>query len=748
MKVMNPMAAALALSILPLISFSESLTPDQALQRLASSKHNRVAALASASLTLAASPEMLYVFSSEDGEYVIASADDCGPAMLGFGADFDADNVPAAMAELFERYAREIEWLSQNPQKATALANDYATVDPLVTTKWNQSSPYNDLCPMDGASRSVTGCVATAMAQVVNYHKWPASTGQGTHSYTWNGSTLAFDYSSTAFDWANMSDSYGASSTQKSKTAVATLMKACGYGVNMEYSSKESGAPSHRIPAALVDNFGYDKGAAYLMREYFSTSEWNDLIHAELEAGRPVLYAGSNSGGGHQFVCDGYRGNGYFHINWGWGGTSDGYFLLSALDPYSQGIGGSSSGYNNGQDMVIGVRPPVADSEVFLPFYSNGYFEWDTYYNGFCFGKNPNGGYYGYFNYSPNAFSYQAAIKLEDEAGNAYYSYPSTETLAGCNEDGSVNGSVLIRPIYPDFPAGQYKASPVARLVGDKRWQPIRIPASEVQYALVRKGQNGAITYDGSDPELTHLPLNISNIQQLSDWFTGQEARFSLQVKNSSSTAETVKTDFLFKDAASDQVYTMGTWTIEYAANESRTRTFRTSSLNIPEGEYIVRAIDKSCMAYISDSYRIFVGVRPTLIQIQQSAANIEVGESTTLSAAVLPADTPFKTVRWTSSDESIATVDAQGNVTGVGQGTAQITAISQNDLEATLAVNVAASSGIEDVTLDHNSPVDVYSINGLKLQENVAIQESTTGLAPGVYILRQNGRAVKILIQ
>ncbi len=192
------------------------------------------------------------------------------------------------------------------------------------------------------------------MAQVMYYWKYPEK-GTGTVTARVNDiQTAPIDLSTITFDWDNMTDTYDQSSTPAQKKAVAALMKACGYSVDMGYTVDESGAQTINLAKALVENFGYNENITFLQRNYFSGQDWNNLVYGELKAGRPVLYSGASITGSHQFVCDGYDGNGYFHINWGWGGMSDGYFLLEALNPGAQGTGGSAGGYNYAQTIKIG----------------------------------------------------------------------------------------------------------------------------------------------------------------------------------------------------------------------------------------------------------------------------------------------------------------------------------------------------------------------------------------------------------
>ena len=319
-----------------------------------------------------------YVYNLAQGGFVIVSADDCVEQVLGYSdsGSFDIATAPENMISMLEDYKQEINYaITHNvigapkvlaaPKEAAA---DRNAVLPLITSKWNQSSPYNDLCPMyNNNRRCVTGCTATATAQIMNYFEWP-KTGKGSASYvcTINGSdvTLSLDFSEITFDWDNMLDVYGTDATDEQNNAVATLMYSVGVGAQMSYGLS-SGASFDNAYRALIGNFDYDKSLKYAERMYYSIDDWNDLVYNEVSNGRPVLYAGYNSSSGHAFVCDGYSKDNFFHINWGWGGSSDGYFKLSALTPSSQGIGGSDSGYNSGQEIVYGFSPNKGTTEAF-----------------------------------------------------------------------------------------------------------------------------------------------------------------------------------------------------------------------------------------------------------------------------------------------------------------------------------------------------------------------------------------------
>ena len=332
----------------------------------------------------------LYVFSlGEQGGFIIVSNDDRTLPILGFSENgiLDMENMSDEQRAWLQGYADEIVWLQQQnygqapsdtlPQipfgtlrQTRGGSHDKETIEPLVTTSWNQRSPYNDLCPEYApGKKAVTGCVATAMAQVMNYHKWPVAETKSIPGYRDGYSVDHLPHEATTFDWGNMLDSYNGSETAEQNIAVAELMLYCGYSVEMNYGPS-SGSYIIKVAPALKNYFDYNSTATYVSRSSYSNDKWEDIIYHELASKRPVLYGGQSTGGGHAFVCDGYRheyATDYFHINWGWGGKSDEYYVLSVLDPYSgQGIGGSSSngGFYFGQEAVIGIQKLTDDGTI------------------------------------------------------------------------------------------------------------------------------------------------------------------------------------------------------------------------------------------------------------------------------------------------------------------------------------------------------------------------------------------------
>ena len=314
----------------------------------------------------------LYVFSTENS-FVLLAADDRVQPILGysFTDKFDLDNMPDNKRAWIQGYSDEIQAAIDCRSVATAevaqqwrdLADNTpnrlsraVVVPPLVQTQWNQGSPYNDLCP----SGTVTGCVATAMAQVMKYYNHP-SHGIGSHSYTWNGQTLSADFQNTNYNWANMINSYayGAGTTAQ-KQAVATLMYHCGVSVEMTYGPS-SGAPSISVVGALINYFHYASDINYQERSSYGDDAWIAMLKTELDAHRPIFYSGryisGETNGGHAFICDGYRDDNYFHFNWGWGGYQDEYYVINMLNPGSGGAGSGSGTYNLDQSAIFNIRP-------------------------------------------------------------------------------------------------------------------------------------------------------------------------------------------------------------------------------------------------------------------------------------------------------------------------------------------------------------------------------------------------------
>lgn len=322
----------------------------------------------------AASAPVFYAFNAADEKgFVLVAAQDCEDNVLGYctSGTFSADNLPSNMRFWIEGMSREMVVAAETGQLTTFNnAIPKAAIEPLCTSTWNQDAPYNNYCPVYSGQRCPTGCLATALAQVMYYHKWPTGQVNSIPGYRTDTKRINRpDLPATTFDWTSMRDNYR--STDTDGDAVAELMNYVGQAVFMDYTPEGSGASEYIIPNAISEYFGYPKSAKRLARSLYTISQWEDIVYNEIACNRPVLYCGyTPNWEGHAFVCDGYDGNGMFHINWGWGGYGDGYFRLAVLNPYNTSSSGAAStddGFSEGQVIVAGIQP-AAGAEIAQPW--------------------------------------------------------------------------------------------------------------------------------------------------------------------------------------------------------------------------------------------------------------------------------------------------------------------------------------------------------------------------------------------
>ena len=304
-----------------------------------------------------------YAFNLEQG-YVIVSGDDEMTELVGYAENgfFDAENVPPQMQLWLDGYAEYVAAVQSGKAKARKILlsdSPSVVVEPLVTTKWNQDAPFNNFAPEytddnNNTQRCATGCAATAMAQIMKFHNWPEQ-GVGHYSYEHQSfGTISSNFSEHVYDWTNMIDRYNNgeySSVQAD--AVALLMKDCGVSLNMNYGPV-SGASIYSYYPAFKNYFRYSSRT--VNRSGCETAEFTKIITDELQEGRPIIYCGTGEDGGHAFVVDGYDTNYFLHVNWGWGGYSDGYFDMNYMDPTGLGIGGGSGAFKWNQGIVL-ARP-------------------------------------------------------------------------------------------------------------------------------------------------------------------------------------------------------------------------------------------------------------------------------------------------------------------------------------------------------------------------------------------------------
>lgn len=429
----------------------------------------------------------MYVFVTKENDgFIIVAADDVSTPILGYSTNngIDLNNaMPSNMKGWLKHYSDEIrvavnanmtadpstaaEWQKLTSSKHVKRASGAKAVEPIIETHWDQIHPYNLKCPSYTSGKSVTGCVATAMAQVMKFWNWPIK-GTGSNSYTNERVSPAQQVSAsfdTTYQWTKMPAGGGyttSSWTSTQKNAVALLMFHCGVSVDMQYSSALSGALQYKASDALKNYFYYGNIATYKQKSSSSETVWKNMLKTELDARRPVIYGGADDEGnnGHSFVCDGYDANDKFHFNWGWSGSGDGYFALDALTPDYLGTGGGDLGdFSYYQDAIIKVAPGIQTQSFTL---TSNSFPVNGTISGTCTFKNASRkdfvGYLGIAAYDAN--NELTAILAREGS-----------TSLGANSTKSLQISNI--PVSP-LTIGSYTAKAVCSIDGTN-WVPIVI---------------------------------------------------------------------------------------------------------------------------------------------------------------------------------------------------------------------------------------------------------------------------------
>ena len=378
-----------------------------------------------------------YIFNvANDGGYVLVSGDDRTIAILGYSksGNIDLNKIPDNLRYWLDSYAAQLKALQEGKLvavKKAATRAERATIAPLVKTTWDQGEPYNLMCPdgngvdwnqegYDTSKRCITGCVATATAQVMNYYKWPSvTTSIPAYNLTIGGySTTLNALPSTTFEWAKMKNSYNYGDESEGEKAVAQLMRYVGQAFMLGYGTNSSGGTWGDVREdIMISCFNYSKNMRRIRRDDYTATQWENMVYDELAQSRPLPYRGaSDDAGGHLFVCDGYDGAGRFHLNWGWGGWLDGHFILSIADPYGgEATGGSVGAFKYGQYTILNFVPasaneeeiPIITSLVDQAYLSVNYNRASTSSN--FTGISVSGSYMAYYNYVP-ATTYQAEV--------------------------------------------------------------------------------------------------------------------------------------------------------------------------------------------------------------------------------------------------------------------------------------------------------------------------------------------------
>lgn len=440
-----------------------------------------------------------YVF-PHDGNcgYTIVSGDDRMPEIVGYSTTdtYSEENMPDGMKHLMQAYEAMATALANGDAKVErclaekeALAADSTYRQPrvaplLADVAWGQSEPYNNLCPMyDGQRRTVTGCVATAMAQLMMYYKYPQTLKSDIPAYQTKSYQLDMPSVSAGerYDWDNMLPQYsGSAYTAEQANAVAKLMYHCGLSAKADHGPSTG---AWCTPYVLVKYWGYDPDVIkHLYREKFSLREWTAILDAELQASRPVYYTGcSTTSGGHAFLCDGADGNGLYHINWGWSGWNNGYFDITVLNSDYSGAESATApadGYNYTCKMIVGIMPDngVADAPLIVtPLLTADENEWVGCDLLTTERADANGTFRlsiaaEFGNYEKTAFDGYAGVGLKDESGIYLPLSTSKIYLGGMGEYGSYYSEPLRFKIDYSFPEGRTRIYQIYSTDGET-WQ-------------------------------------------------------------------------------------------------------------------------------------------------------------------------------------------------------------------------------------------------------------------------------------
>ena len=501
-----------------------------------------------------------YVFNAGDnGGYVIVSGDDRVEPILGYveQGSFDPDKIPDNMRAWLEGYEEEIKYVIDNDlqpsspalRRRSKVINTKHSIPEILTTRWNQGMPYNltieKYYKEDGTqARPATGCIATAWAQVINFHKYPNEIKVEIPAYSKtytlkDGTTKTVTFPKvprgSKIDWEHMKDTYSCNESHQhdaADTAVANLMRYCGQAVKMGYGAS-SGATWHAPD--VVKYFGFDDSGHRVGRDECSIDEWQDLVYNEIAAGYPVPFSGSKISGGHAFVLDGFDGEQLFHVNWGWGGSSNGWFLIGVLNSGdNSGIGAASGsgGYARGQAAIIGLRrPDNIKANTYLTI-SDVAVSGSTARATF---KNETGAS-GRFN---------VGIIRIDEDGN-YALVGNKQTISGIADGTSQSKSFVLAGKLPE---GTYQLSPASKPTTNEDWKPLYNMRDQYIEAVV--DAEGKTTLRLVEPVYN---ISIDTITFPGTRIVGKEQEIVVSFRNNAD--EYYKDVYLFASKSSSKVYT------------------------------------------------------------------------------------------------------------------------------------------------------------------------------------------------
>ena len=605
--------------------------------------------------------------------FVIVSGDDRTNPILGYSDEgaFDANRMPANMRYWLDCYAQQLNVLAEmdDMQAARVLraprrdrVGTHNSIAPLITTKWDQATPYWNELPdfvtdfsvdpetgdtIVATEKPYSGCVATSMSQIMYFYKQPQSIDQEIPSYTFTvaGEQMG-EYATvtmeaqppTTFDWEHMRETYTGAEQEVYTSAVAHLMLYVGCSVKMQYGLSASGAYTDDIPKGFKQ-FGY--GSKIAFRNDYDQESWNDLVYDELAAGRPMIYNGTaGSGGGHSFICDGFEYGDYFHINWGWGGMGNGFFQLSILNPSASGIGGSSSseGYNMKQNIIYNIIPGTAtpegeeeDPEEVEPILTvtniSGPTAWDRdrLSDPFKIYKSKIVKV-SFSDHSETGKKFKEALALYDPEADTYTILPNSETWNYATVTTSANGetkkigdgiasnaSNVIK--FGAGLTGIYRIVPMYQVEGSSEWKPMK--ESDRYYIEVNMTSTTCTpTYH------PNIDLTVTNWSFTGDLKVGSKVQVNATIKNNS---EDRFFDDIYLDFGSQKIDDMSNYTTvvqaEILAGQESVVTFNVSPQSAGTQAVTAKLVEKQ----YGDFYDLSKSGSVTIAESQETEMNLTV---------------------------------------------------------------------------------------------------------------------------
>lgn len=554
-----------------------------------------------------------YIFNDKgDKGFVIVSGEDRLPLLIGYSDEgqIDAKHLPIQLKALLEQYGKRVAEIRQTPDNGAFRSQKVfmhkprVIVKALTKSKWGQREPFNELCPeITDGQQAVTGCVATAVAQVMYYHKWPKK-GQGSHSYTPKryGKKLSSDFSQHTYQWNLMKDEYELKwvpdpnrpnwqikkpvYSQEEGKAIGRLFYDVGVSVDMDFGIGTSGTPVELALTALKDYFDYT--TRFLNQSESQENQFLQTIKQELEAQRPIILSGYGSGGGHAWVIDGYDENDYLHCNWGWTGSSDGFFSLSLMNPDALGTGGGAGNFNNGQGLLIaipnkeGANNELAE-ELPLAFGDEAGLSLEM-----PNGTNKN----NYFEFKLNAFFNQSKEAFNSVIGVGIYKTDKSfidivkefkvdiKASSGSQYFGQ---SVTLFETLAKYQDGDYLLRPLFKANGSDKWKPIK--KGNTLTIQIQNGSVGIVS-DSHILRFRHVMMPREDVQA----YTNTTGRATIEVENLSSRYVEAKLGIKLTNLASKKDYKKKLEEVRLPAFSKSVLQpkYKLSDLNLPAGDYAV----------------------------------------------------------------------------------------------------------------------------------------------------------------